>query len=117
MNVGITGWTTAETLVNYFLVVQDLSPDIVLIHEAVNDAEPRVGPAFGRITHTIAVRGRIPNVLGLPGARGAFRRVHVSELQCDAELADVIPVTRSPDGPFVFGDGGKPLPGTEETRS
>jgi lysophospholipase L1-like esterase len=46
LNFGMAGWTTAETLVNYFLVVQDFAPDVVLIHEAVNDVEPRAWPGF-----------------------------------------------------------------------
>ena len=46
LNFGVAGWTTAETLVNYFLVVQDFAPDVVLIHEAVNDVEPRAWPGF-----------------------------------------------------------------------
>lgn len=46
LNFGMAGWTTAEMLVNYFLVVQDFSPDLVLIHEAVNDVEPRAWPGF-----------------------------------------------------------------------
>jgi lysophospholipase L1-like esterase len=46
LNFGMAGWTTAETLVNYLLVVQDFTPDLVLIHEAVNDVEPRAWPGF-----------------------------------------------------------------------
>ena len=46
LNFGMAGWTTAETMVNYFLVVQDYAPDIVVIHEAVNDVDPRRWPGF-----------------------------------------------------------------------
>jgi lysophospholipase L1-like esterase len=46
LNFGMAGWTTAETMVNYFLVVQDYSPDVVVIHEAVNDVDPRRWPGF-----------------------------------------------------------------------
>jgi lysophospholipase L1-like esterase len=46
LNFGVSGWTTAEEMVNYFLVVQDYSPDLVLIHEAVNDYDPRTWPGF-----------------------------------------------------------------------
>ena len=42
----MAGWTTAETMVNYFLVVQDYAPDIVIIHEAPNDVDPRRWPGF-----------------------------------------------------------------------
>ena len=46
LNFGMAGWTTAETMVNYFLVVQDYAPDIVVIHEAPNDVDPRRWPGF-----------------------------------------------------------------------
>ena len=46
LNFGMAGWTTAETMVNYFLVVQDYAPDIVVIHEAANDVDPRRWPGF-----------------------------------------------------------------------
>jgi hypothetical protein len=35
-------------MVNYFLTVQDFTPDLVLLHEIVNDAEPRAWPKFSR---------------------------------------------------------------------
>jgi len=46
LNFGMAGWTTAEELVNYFLVVQDYAPDVVVIHEAPNDVDPRRWPGF-----------------------------------------------------------------------
>lgn len=46
LNFGVNAWTTAETLVNYVLNVQDFAPDIVLIHHAVNDAGPRFYPGY-----------------------------------------------------------------------
>lgn len=46
MNWGTSGWTTAETLVNYFLNVQDYAPDIVVLHHAVNDILPRLYPDY-----------------------------------------------------------------------
>jgi lysophospholipase L1-like esterase len=46
LNFGMAGWTTAEEMVNYFLVVQDYAPDVVVVHEAVNDVDPRRWPGF-----------------------------------------------------------------------
>jgi lysophospholipase L1-like esterase len=46
LNFGMAGWTTAEEMVNYFLVVQDYAPDVVIVHEAVNDVDPRRWPGF-----------------------------------------------------------------------
>lgn len=48
LNFGISGWTSVETMVNYFLTVQDFKPDIILLHELVNDTEARVWPNFSR---------------------------------------------------------------------
>jgi lysophospholipase L1-like esterase len=45
-NFAMSGWTTAETLVAYFLLVQDYAPDVVLVSEAPNDVEPRSWPGF-----------------------------------------------------------------------
>jgi len=41
MNAGISGWTTAEMLVSWFLTLRDFDPDVLVLHEAVNDVEPR----------------------------------------------------------------------------
>ena len=41
LNAGISGWTSAEMLVAWFLTIQDFQPDVVVLHEAVNDLEPR----------------------------------------------------------------------------
>jgi lysophospholipase L1-like esterase len=46
LNFGMSGWTTAEQLVHYALVVQDYAPDVVVLHEAANDVPPRLWPAF-----------------------------------------------------------------------
>jgi lysophospholipase L1-like esterase len=46
MNAGISGWTTAEMVVTWFLTLQDFQPDVVVLHEAVNDLEPRFMAKF-----------------------------------------------------------------------
>ena len=46
MNWGTSGWTSAEMMINYFLNVQDYDPDIVVIHQNVNDVSPRMHPGF-----------------------------------------------------------------------
>lgn len=42
LNAGLSGWTSAESLVNWFLNVQDYAPDLVVLHHAVNDVAPRL---------------------------------------------------------------------------
>jgi len=46
MNAGISGWTTAEIVVSWFLTLQDFEPDLVVIHEGVNDLAPRFQAGF-----------------------------------------------------------------------
>ncbi len=41
LNAGISGWTSAEMLVAWFLILQDFAPDVVVLHEGVNDVLPR----------------------------------------------------------------------------
>lgn len=41
LNAGISGWTSAEMLVAWFLTLQDFAPDVVVLHAAVNDLPPR----------------------------------------------------------------------------
>ncbi len=40
-NAGISGWTSAESMLNWFLVLQDYRPDVVVLHHAINDVPPR----------------------------------------------------------------------------
>lgn len=42
VNWAVHGWTTAETMTNYFLNVQDYQSDIVLYLHAWNDVRPRI---------------------------------------------------------------------------
>ena len=46
MNWGCPGWTTQETMVNYFVTVQSYEPDVVILHHAINDRRPRARPGF-----------------------------------------------------------------------
>lgn len=46
MNCGVALWTSAEMLVSWFLLLQDYAPDVVILHEAINDVEPRNAPGF-----------------------------------------------------------------------
>jgi hypothetical protein len=41
LNFGLAGWTTAEEVVNWFLLAQDYDPDLVILHEAANDVQAR----------------------------------------------------------------------------
>ena len=45
-NAGVSGWTTAESLAAWFSLMKDYAPDLVILHHAVNDLEPRWAPGF-----------------------------------------------------------------------
>jgi len=46
MNFGVPAWSTAESLVNLCLNVQDFKPDALVIHHAANDTLARICPGF-----------------------------------------------------------------------
>ncbi|MSR63424.1 MAG: SGNH/GDSL hydrolase family protein [Planctomycetes bacterium] len=46
LNCGISGWTTAEMLCSWFLTLQDFHPDVLVLHEAVNDLDARFWTGF-----------------------------------------------------------------------
>ena len=46
LNFGMSGWTSAESAVNYVLNVQDYAPDVVIVHHAANDLGAIFHPAF-----------------------------------------------------------------------
>lgn len=45
-NAGMSGWTSAESLAAWFLLMRDYQPDLVILHHVVNDLEPRWAPNF-----------------------------------------------------------------------
>jgi lysophospholipase L1-like esterase len=45
-NAGIAGWTSAEELVAWFLTLADFDPDVLVLHEAAGDLEPRFRADF-----------------------------------------------------------------------
>lgn len=46
MNFGVSGWTTAESMTNWFLLVQDFAPDVVVLHHNANDILLRLYPTY-----------------------------------------------------------------------
>jgi hypothetical protein len=46
LNAGMAHWNSAELLTCWFLLLQDLKPDVLVINAGVNDCEPRVWPGF-----------------------------------------------------------------------
>jgi len=41
VNAGAAGWTSWESLIDFELRVLDLEPDLVIVHDALNDVHPR----------------------------------------------------------------------------
>ncbi len=46
MNCGMSGWTSAELVVAWFLLVKDYRPDLVVLHLGANDVVARTWPDF-----------------------------------------------------------------------
>lgn len=46
MNWGVPAWTSAETLANWFQYARAWSPDVVVVHHAINDVRPRQVTGF-----------------------------------------------------------------------
>jgi lysophospholipase L1-like esterase len=109
LNFGMSGWTSAEMLVNYVLVVQDFDPDLVLIHEAVNDVEPRAWPRFAAdYSH---YRRHWRDVLLSPAHRALLTvsdLFAVWQLRGDEEFGLAAAVNQLPQGPYRFADGRLP---------
>lgn len=42
INAGIPAWSSYETLINYLLLIQDLEPDLLIIHQAFGDVAARM---------------------------------------------------------------------------
>ncbi|MHC4800163.1 MAG: SGNH/GDSL hydrolase family protein, partial [Planctomycetota bacterium] len=41
LNAGVTGYTTTETFINFYLTVLDLAPDMIILYQARNDVFPQ----------------------------------------------------------------------------
>ena len=48
LNCGVSAWTSAESLVTWFLLMQDYQADFVIMHNVVNDVMPRHFPDYRR---------------------------------------------------------------------
>lgn len=105
LNAGVSSWTTAEMVCAWFLSLQDFRPDLVILHEAVNDTEPRNWPGFRNdYSHY-----RVPWV----GVKtNALQRwlISVSDLYAwgverSAPLSIVSITVREPRGKLAFANG------------
>lgn len=117
MNFGMSGWTTAEMLVNYVLTVQDFAPDVVLIHEAVNDVDPRNWPGF-RPDYSHYRRPWKEIHYSLP-YRLLLRASDVAaaiELRRTEAFGLQAVVVQPPRGPFAFANGALPTETAEPFR-
>ena len=46
LNAGMSYWNSAEMLTAWFLLLQDLHPDVLVLEAGINDCEPRIWPGF-----------------------------------------------------------------------
>ena len=112
MNFGISGWTTAEIICAWFLLVQDYEPDLVILHEVVNDVEPRAWPGFrpdySHYRRPWTVERADPLTRWLVSSSDLF--AWAASRRALPKLADA--VNRPPQGGYTFDGSGYPA----ETR-
>jgi lysophospholipase L1-like esterase len=108
LNAGMSAWTTAETLVAWFLLLQHYEPDLVIIHHAINDVAPRFFPGF-RVDYT---HWRRPMERPRPGFL-ELQLVAWSEIYAwlrmdgahDLTIGDLTTQRRPTDAPRVLAEG------------
>lgn len=99
LNAGISAWTTAEMLVSWFLTLQSLDPDVLVLHEAVNDLEPRLRadfePDYSHWRHPVRVRP----TLGPERWLVDWSRLYVFLELRNGRAQDILALTTDRDGP------------------
>ena len=109
VNFGMSGWTSAEEMVHYVLVVQDYAPDVVVVHEAANDVDPRNWPGF-RPDYSHYRRSWQPPQHGVAYRTGvAVSDAFAAWAARDAWAVGLqAAVVRPPRGPYAFASGRLP---------
>jgi len=105
LNAGVSSWTTAEMLCAWFLSVQDFEPDLVILHEAVNDTEPRNWPGFRNDYSHYRVPWMGPQSSALQRWLISVSDLYAWRLERSAPLTIVSITVREPSGSFCFADG------------
>ncbi len=104
LNFGLSGWTSAEELVNWFLSAQDYRPDLVILHEAANDIYARNYATF----RTDYVHYRKPWALPCFGGTTRFVVEHSDLLAwrfAHREPPDLVKMSTRPPGANAVWDG------------
>lgn len=87
INAGMAGWTSAESMLNWFLRLRRYRPEVVVIHHAVNDVAPAMRPDFrADYSHYRRVGD---DLWRLPGLAPAVEHSVFAALLCDAAWGDL----------------------------
>lgn len=111
-NAGMSSWTSAEELVAWFLLLQELQPDLLVIHSGINDCEPRAWPGFWPDYRHY--RRPLCTPCFSPERRFLTRWSDLfAWIQASRTIPDITTLTRTPlDGPTEFFRTGKLDPAT-----
>ena len=111
LNAGMSGWNSAEMVAAWFLDLVDYQPDLVVVHEAVNDVDARDHEGFRRdyshFRHTF-----------VPRHYGAFTRWLARRsdlwlwLVCGARVPTIVEMTVVPSSGSHDFDGQRFSPAT-----
>jgi hypothetical protein len=105
LNCGVSSWTTAEMVCSWFLNVQDYQPDLVILHEVVNDTEARNWPDFRADYSHYRVPWSVPHTSELQRWLIANSDFYAWRLERGAPLSITFITTRATTG-HVFTNGG-----------
>jgi lysophospholipase L1-like esterase len=105
LNAGISGWTTAEMLVAWFLTLQDYAPDVLVIHEGANDLPPRFMQDFRRDYSSWRLPLRVPRTNALTRLLARWSDVYLYlRLQREGvpNITELTCVPGMPDEPLML---------------
>jgi lysophospholipase L1-like esterase len=100
LNAGISGWTSAEMLVSWFLTLQDFAPDLLVIHEGVNDLHPRFRADFRSDYAHWRTPMRCRSSGLLERFLASWSELYLGLRLARADVPDILDVTSTPEGKF-----------------
>ena len=114
MNCGLSGWTSAESLVAWFLTIQDFDPDLVILHHAVNDVPPRNRDGFRADYSHWRRPWHLPEYSALERLLVRTSRLYAWLTRDTEVLSNIVEQTTHPgDDPTPFERDGRLPPGSE----
>lgn len=99
MNAGVSGWTTAEILVSWFLTLKDFRPDVVVLHEGANDLWPRFLANFEPDYSHWRKPVQIPRLTVIEHFLVSWSRLYLHLRMRGGKVPDMVELTSESNGP------------------